>query len=263
MKNYALVTGASSGIGREIALQLAQAGFSLLLVSRNEAELAELSELITQKYDVKSAFLAMDLSLPASAQQVADWCIKNQYPVDILVNNAGYGLWGHFQDIELEGQLNMVSLNISTVVALTYLMLPVLKKATQAYVLNVASTAAYQAVPTLAVYSATKSFVLLFSRAISYELKDTHVSVSCLCPGPTETGFAHRAGLDALKELADKFNIPAEEVAREGITGMFNKKKEIIPGAFNLVSAKAVSFIPKRLVEKVSAGLYDKALKKN
>jgi short-subunit dehydrogenase len=262
MKNYALVTGASSGIGREIALQLAQAGYSLLLVSRNEAELAELGKLIVQKNGVKTAFLAIDLSLPDSAQQVADWCVKNEYPVDILANNAGYGLWGHFDHVELEGQVNMVNLNISTVVALTYLMLPVLKKASQAYVLNVASTAAYQAVPTLAVYAATKSFVLSFSRAISYELKDTNISVSCLCPGPTETGFARRAGMDALKDLAEKFNMPAAEVARKGIKGMFDKKKEIIPGTLNLISAKAVSFIPKRLVEKVSAGLYDKVLKK-
>jgi len=256
MKNYALVTGSSKGIGREISLKLAGLGYPLLLVSRNEAELSRLSASIEEKFKVKTAFLAIDLSIEGSAQKVAAWRESNNYPVQILVNNAGYGLWGDFENIDIGGQLNMINLNINTLVALTHLLLPVLKKEQEAYILNVASTAAYQAVPTLAVYAATKAFVLSFSRAIATELKHTNVSVSCLCPGPTDTGFAERAGLDAIKELAEKFNMTAAEVAETGIKGMFKKKAEIVPGFLNKLSAGAVSFVPKKLVETIAANLY-------
>ena len=256
MKNYALVTGASKGIGREISLKLAALGYPLLLVSRNEGELSRLSASIEERFKVKALFLAIDLAIDGSARNVAAWCTSNNYPVQILINNAGYGLWGDFEKIDVDGQLNMISLNISTLVALTYLLLPILKREQAAYVLNVASTAAYQAVPTLAVYAATKAFVLSFSRAIATELKHTNVSVSCLCPGPTDTGFAERAGMDAIKELAEKFNMSPDEVAKTAIKGMFKRKAEIVPGFLNKLSARAVSFVPKKLVETIAANLY-------
>ncbi|ASU32780.1 hypothetical protein MuYL_0880 [Mucilaginibacter xinganensis] len=256
MKNYALVTGASSGIGREIALQLARLGYSLLLVSRNDAELAELAAFIEKEHQVKALWLAADLSTTIAPQQVADWCEYGSFKIEILINNAGYGLWGNFEDLSLEGQLNMINLNIDAQVALTHLLLPILKKEPQAYILNVASTAAYQAIPTLAVYAATKSFILSFSRALNFELKDTVVSVSCLSPGPTDTHFTRRAGLDALKELADKFNMLPAIVAKAAIHGMFNKKIEIIPGFLNAAGARLVLFLPKRLIEKIIGSVY-------
>jgi short-subunit dehydrogenase len=256
MKNYALVTGASKGIGREIALQLAQSGYSLLLVSRNDADLSALAATIEKDHKVKALWLAVDLSINNGAQQVADWCKEHSFQIDILINNAGYGLWGNFDALNLEAQLNMINLNITAQVALTHLLLPLLKQSQQAYILNVASTAAYQAVPTLAVYAATKSFILSFSRALSYELKGSAVSVSCLSPGPTDTGFSHRAGMDALQELADKFNMPPAVVAGIAIKGMFKKKIEIVPGFLNAAGAKLVSFIPKRLIEKSIGKLY-------
>jgi short-subunit dehydrogenase len=256
MKNYALVTGASKGIGREIALQLAKLGYSLLLVARNNAELSTLAATIENEYKVKALWLAVDLSTGNGPQQVADWCGKESFKIEILVNNAGYGLWGDFDMLDLEAQLNMINLNITAQVALTSLLLPVLKQARQAYILNVASTAAYQAIPTLAVYAATKSFVLSFSRALRYELKDSPISVSCLSPGPTDTGFAHRAGLDALKDLADKFNMEPTAVAKIALNGMFNKKAEIVPGFLNNAGAKLVSFVPKAFIEKMISKLY-------
>jgi short-subunit dehydrogenase len=131
-----------------------------------------------------------------------------------------------------------------------------LRKQKQAFILNVSSTAAYQAVPTLALYAASKAFVLSFSRALRYELKDTNISVSCLCPGPTDTGFAHRAGMDALAELAAKFNMPADEVARIGLKGMFRKKVEIIPGFLNKVSSFGARHLSKAMIERITAGLY-------
>jgi short-subunit dehydrogenase len=256
MKNYALVTGASKGIGREIALQLAQLGYPLLLVSRNDAELSLLAASVERDYKVKALWLAVDLSTNNGAQQVASWCESESFKIGILINNAGYGLWGNFDTLDLEAQLNMISLNVMAQVALTSLLLPLLKQAEQGYILNVASTSAYQAVPTLAVYAATKSFMLSFSRALSYELKDSPVSVSCLSPGPTDTDFTHRAGLDALKDLADKFNMSPTVVAKIALKGMFKKKVEIVPGFLNAAGAKLVVFVPKRFIEKTIGKLY-------
>jgi uncharacterized protein len=256
MENYALITGASKGIGKSIALLLAQKGYSLLLVARSQTELQQLSASIQQEYKVKAQYLAIDLSVPGAAKQVAEWYTGLAVPLSVLVNNAGYGLWGHFDQLGLADQMNMLNLNINAVVELTHYLLPALKSQQQSYILNVASTAAYQAVPTLALYSASKAFILSYSRAIRYELKDTHVSVSCLCPGPTDTGFVVRAGMDAIAHIAEKFNMPPLKVAEIGLKGMFNKKPEIITGFLNRAIAFGSRHFSKALVEKVSAGLY-------
>jgi short-subunit dehydrogenase len=155
----------------------------------------------------------------------------------------------------------MLQLNINALVELTYLLLPILKQQPQSYILNVSSTAAYQAVPTLALYAASKAFVLSFSRALRYELRETTTSVSCLCPGPTDTGFAHRAGMDALAELADKFNMSPQEVAEAGIDGLFDKHAEIIPGLLNRLSAIGARHLNKSLIERITGRLYDKVKK--
>lgn len=256
MEKYALVTGASKGIGRSIALSLARSGYQLLLVARSASELQQLAELIQNDYKVKAFFLPIDLSLANAASEVAKWS-GNQAPgLSVLINNAGYGLWGNFDQLALEAQLNMIQLNINAVIELTHYLLPVLKQQQQAYILNISSTAAYQAVPTLSLYAASKSFVLSYSRALRYELKQTNVAVSCLCPGPTDTGFANRAGLDALADLADKFNMSPEKVAEIGLHGMFRKKAEIIPGFLNKLSAVGTRILPKSLIERITAGLY-------
>ncbi|OOQ56795.1 SDR family NAD(P)-dependent oxidoreductase [Mucilaginibacter pedocola] len=258
LKTYALVTGATSGIGKELATQLAAKGYNVLLVSRSADKLELLSRDLVEQYGVDAKHLAADLSIASSAQTVADWCAASTSSLSILINNAGYGLWGDFAELELPAQLNMLQLNINAVVELSHRLLPLLKQQKQAYILNVASTAAYQAVPTLALYSASKVFVLSYSRALRYELKDTPVSVSCLCPGPTATGFADRAGMSALAELADKFNMQPDEVAASGLKDMFDKKAEIIPGLLNKLSAAGARHLPKALIEKISAGLYDR-----
>jgi short-subunit dehydrogenase len=256
MKEYALITGASKGIGKSIALLLAKKGYNLLLVARSENELEDLSVHIKAQYHVDVSYFLADLSAPGSARRVAEWSESLSAPVSILINNAGYGIWGNFDELALAEQMSIIKVNIDAVVELSYLLLPVLKSQKQAYILNVASTAAYQAVPTLAVYAASKSFVLSFSRALRYELKDTSVSVSCMCPGPTDTGFAHRAGMDALADLAAKFNMTPDDVAAIGISGMFNKKTEIVPGFLNKLSAVAAKHSPKAFIERVTAGLY-------
>jgi short-subunit dehydrogenase len=256
MNEYALITGASKGIGKSMALLLAQKGYKLLLVARDETDLQALCSLIETDYKVKAVYLKADLSQPGAASVISNWVTGLSVPLAVLVNNAGYGLWGNFDELDLEAQIAMIQVNINAVVALSYYLLPALKSRKQAYVLNVSSTAAYQAVPTLAIYAASKAFILSWSRALRYELKDTPVSVSCLCPGPTDTGFAHRAGMDALAELAAKFNMTPDEVARVGIKGMFNKKAEVIPGFLNKVSAVGATHGPKAFIERITAGLY-------
>ena len=188
----ALITGASRGIGRELALGLAQRGYDLLLVARSESQLQALAQEAQTKHQRKAHVLALDLTLPDAAQ-VAAWA-GQQAPsgLAVLVNNAGYGLWGRFEKQPLPEQLNMLQLNLNLPVQLTYALLPQLRQAGKGYILNVASTAAYQAVPSLTVYAASKAFLLSFSRGLRYELKDSGISVTCLSPGATTTDFGNR-----------------------------------------------------------------------
>ncbi|GAA4212889.1 SDR family oxidoreductase [Pedobacter jeongneungensis] len=253
---YAMVTGASKGIGRSMAVALAKRKINLLLVARSADELHGLQNDIKKKYGVEVDILSIDLSLPQSPKEVTDWVNAKNYAVYILINNAGYGLWGKFAALDLTAQLEMCQLNMNTVTSLCHLLLPILSKEKEAYILNVSSTAAYQAVPTLAIYSATKAFILSFTRALRFELKNTGVSVSCLSPGPVDTGFASRAGLDAFSKMAEKFNMQPDEVAEIAIKGMFNKKSEIIPGFTNIISVYANRILPKGFIEKMAAGIY-------
>ena len=257
MDQYALITGASKGIGKSIATELAGLGYKLMLVARSEAELKSLAGQLQQEYKITAKYLAIDLSAENAVSDVANWCKSQTSSLNILINNAGYGLWGNFEQLAIADQLNMLQLNVNAVVALTHHLLPVLKTQKQSYVLNIASTAAYQALPTLAVYAASKAFTLSYSRALRFELQDSTVSVSCLCPGPTETGFASRAGMDALTALAEKFNTPPQAVAAAGLKGMFNKKAEIIPGFVNKISAIGSTLLPKSLIESISARLFN------
>lgn len=257
MSSFALVTGASNGIGKSIAFSLARRKYNLLLVARSESRLKEIADSLSKTYLVEVSYLALDLSEAGSAQKVKDWCDKNSYHVSILVNNAGYGLWGDFDRLSLHDQMNMLQLNVITLVELTYHLLPVMKQEKAAYILNVSSTAAYQAVPTLALYSASKAFVLSFTRALRFELKNA-VSVSCLSPGPVNTNFIDRAGLSSMKAKAEKFGMQPDEVAEIALKGMFEHKAEIIPGLLNVLSAAFTRVLPKKLVEKVAAGLYKK-----
>ena len=259
--SYALVTGASRGIGRAIALQLAQRGYDLLLVARSEAQLMALAQEISQQHQRQAQVLALDLAAPGAAETVAAWATGQTEQLAVLVNNAGYGLWGRFEQLNLAEQQNMLQLNMALPVALTHALLPALHRVPKAFVLNVASTAAYQAVPSLALYAASKAFLLSFSRGLRYELKTTNVSVTCLSPGATTTSFADRAGMGAeLQATANKVSMTAEAVAEFAVAGLLAGEAEIIPGMFNKVSASLTSIVPKGIVEKVAAGIYEKYL---
>ncbi|MNX83363.1 putative oxidoreductase [compost metagenome] len=150
----------------------------------------------------------------------------------------------------------MMQLNMNVVVELSHLLIPILSQEKQAYILNISSTAAYQAVPTLAVYSATKAFVLCFTRALRFELAQTSISVTCFSPGPVDTGFAARAGLNPFNKMAEKFNMQPDEVAKMAVKAMFSKKSEVIPGFTNIISVYANRVLPKAFIEKTAAGIY-------
>jgi len=255
-KPYALITGASKGIGKSIVYELAKQGYPLLLVARNGEELKALSDDIHVKYGVNVSFLSIDLSINGASLKVTDWIKMNNYPVGFLINNAGYGLWGDFSQSSLTDQLAMMQLNMNVIVELSHLLIPILSQEKQAYILNISSTAAYQAVPTLAVYSATKAFVLSFTRALRFELAQTPISVTCFSPGPVDTGFAARAGLDPFNKMAQKFNMQPDEVAKIALKAMFSKKSEVIPGFTNIISVYANRILPKAFIEKTAAGIY-------
>lgn len=256
--DYALITGASKGIGKAIAEELAARGFNILLVARSGDLLQQVTGEITSRYRIKADYLALDLSAAGAGQQVFDWCRDKQYSVRVLVNNAGYGLSGPFEKYPLSDHLNMMQLNMTTLVSLTRLFLPELNKGPRAYILNIASSAAYQAVPKLSLYAATKSFVLAFSRGLHQELRGGPVSVTCISPGSTDTDFPSRAqiGEKGLK-AAKKLNMTPAAVASIAVKSMLAGKAEVITGFVNKLGAVMAWLLPKTLVERTAMKIYD------
>ena len=258
MMEYALITGASKGIGRAIARELASRGFNVLLVARSEHLLQQLSAEVGSRFNVKTDYLALDLSTADAPQNVCDWCRARGYAISILVNNAGYGLSGSFEKYPLSEHLNMMQLNMSTMVGMTRLLLPELHQRQKAYILNVASSAAYQAVPKLTLYAATKAFVLAFSRGLHQELHHTTVSVTCVSPGATDTDFPQRAQLgEKGMKTAEKFNMTPEAVATLAVKGMLAGKAEIITGFINKLGAAMAWLLPKTMVERTAMKIYE------
>ncbi len=254
---FALVTGASKGIGKAIALELAAKGFDLLLVARSEEQLKEVKNEIEAKHR-RAEYLVLDLSTPNAAQQVFDWTKQNGFAVSALVNNAGYGMSGSFESYPLDQHLNMLNLNCAVLVQLCYLFLPELKKQPQAYILNIASSAAYQPVPYLSLYAASKALVLRFSRGLRYELRKGPVSVTCVCPGVTDTGFNARAkvGPKALK-TAQKVMMTSEAVGKAAVDAMLAKRKEVLIGAINKLGGFAAWLLPQAVLEKGAGNIYE------
>lgn len=255
---FALITGASKGIGKAMAFELAASGYNLALVARSEDLLKQAAEEIQTKYKVEVRYLALDLSSLPAAQQVFDWSQQQRLDVSILVNNAGYGLSGAFESYPLEQHVNMLQVNCTTLVQLTYLFLPQLKKQSQAYILNIASSAAYQAVPYLSLYAGSKALVLQFSRGLRHELRRTNVSVTCISPGATDTEFNDRAkvGPKALK-AAKKIIMTPDAVGKVAIESMFKKKSEVVVGLVNKLGGFLSWLLPKKMVETTTANLYE------
>ena len=258
--NYALITGASKGIGKEMALELASRKCNLVLVARSEDALDKLSTEIKTLHGVECSYVLADLTDQQGIDKVVQLIEEKKLPINILINNAGYGLWGSLEKTELSATKDMMQINMMTPVELSYRMIPIMKASgQQSYILNVASTAAYQAVPTLAVYSASKAFMVLFTRGLRLELKNENISVTCLSPGTTETNFMNAAGMTASPSIikkASKVIMKADVVAKFAIDGMFAKKNEIIPGWLNKISVAMTYFVAKALTEKIAADIY-------
>jgi short-subunit dehydrogenase len=254
--SYALVTGSSGGIGKAIAIELAKRGNNLLLIARSETELAKVKQKLAP-YKVLVEYLPIDLALPDANAVVMKWIRENRYGISILVNNAGAGVWGNFLAVSLERQLNVMQLNMSTLVSLTYLIVPLLQEQEHSYVLNVASIGAYCPSPKMSVYVATKAFVLLFSKSLRSELKESSVSVSCLSPGPVDTGFLEKANMhEKLKRMTRQYGMTPQRIAEIGVKGMFNKRKEIIPGFMSKIIVWAAWLFPESWNTKVAAHIY-------
>ena len=254
---HALITGASKGIGKCIAEELAMRGYNLLLTSRSEELLKEVSSHLSHTYNVVVNYLVVDLSNHKSVEQLYLWCKSNNFNVNILVNNAGYGLSGKFEKYPLEQNLDMMQVNMVSPIQLCHLLLPILRNQTKSYILNVASSAAYQPVPGLSIYAASKSFILNFSRGLRQELKNSNVSVSCVCPGPTDTDFIIRAnvGQRGLK-VAHRVNLSPQRVAKIAINGMFAGKAEIVTGFRNKISVFFAWLLPKSILEHIAQRIY-------
>ena len=258
MQEYALITGASKGIGKAIASELASKGFNILLVARSEELLEKAANEITSRYRVKADWLALDLAQAEAPQNVYDWCRAKGYTVQALINNAGYGLSGPFDKYPLEQHWNMMQLNMQTVVGMVRLFLPEMSTLKRAYILNIASSAAYQAVPKMSLYAATKAFVLAFSRGLHQELAGGPVSVTCVSPGATDTDFPNRAQVGAKgMKAAEKFNMAPDVVASIAVKGMLAGRSEVITGFINKLGAAMAWLLPKSVVEKTAMKLYE------
>lgn len=244
-----LITGASFGIGYELAKIFAKEKYNLILVARNLEKLNQIKDEL-QNPDIQIFTIQKDLSYPNSPKELFDEINKKGLEIDILINNAGFGLLGSFVELDLQTQLDMIQLNITSLVHLTYLVLPQMIAKNSGKIMNVASTAAFQPGPNMAVYYATKAFVLSFSEALYAELKSKGITVTALCPGPTRTEFQKRARMENINLERSKL-IPymsAEKVAQIGYDGLMKGKRVVIPGLLNKTGTKLVKIFPKSFV---------------
>jgi uncharacterized protein len=242
---YALITGASSGIGLELATIMAAKGHHLILVARREDVLQALKVKLEKQYNVLVEVVAADLSKPGQAQVLYEHCTNHQLVVNCLINNAGYGDYGKFDSDKLETYQNMLQLNIMVLTELTALFLGGMKKRKSGRILNVGSIAAFQPGPNLAVYAASKAYVMQFTEALSFELRGTGVSATLLSPGVTETGFVSRANMGAAANAKNGL-MTANAVAAAGYSAMMAGKLNTIPGWKNQILAFGSKTMPSR-----------------
>jgi short-subunit dehydrogenase len=256
-KMTALVTGASGGIGEELARLFAADGHDLVLVARSRDKLARLAAELEAKHGVAAHVLASDLARAESPQEIFDQLRGGGVEVDALVNNAGFGSYGLFAETDPESELDLLRVNVVALTHLTKLFLPGMLARRRGYVMQVASTAAFQPGPLMAVYYASKAYVLSLSEALANECAGTGVVVSALCPGPTETGFVAAAGMEQSK-LFDRGAMTARDVAAEGYRGLLAGKAVVIPGFRNSLVARTVGMMPRGLVTRVVRGIQEK-----
>lgn len=260
MSQTVLITGASGGIGYELACLFARNGHTPVLVARSETALRQLAQKLVQEYGVTPYVSVRDLTDPAAPGLLYEELQQAGYKVDILVNNAGFAEYGMFNEIDTRPQLDMIQVNVAALVHLTRLFLPHMVERGSGRVLNVASIAAFQPGPLMAVYYATKAFVLSFSEALANELKGSGVTVTALCPGPTATGFEARAKLGTSKLFKGGIAVmDAAAVARCGYEGLWKGTTLVIPGFSNRVLVNLVRFFPRKMVAAIARMAQEKA----
>ena len=253
--NYTLITGASKGIGKAIAIEAASRSMNLLLVARSKELLEKLAEELSAKNVSVKIFVA-DLFDPATPEKIFQYAKANGINVNMLANNAGMGYYGNFEDCALSKHLEIMHLNMDACVNLAYTFLKNSDATQRRYILNTVSTGAYQPVPTMAIYSATKSFMLSFSRALREELKKKNVYVTALCPGGTYSEFFDAAQMAKVIEKNAQFMMTADKVAKVGIQGVMKNKSVVIPGIVNKVGALASKLTPHDIVVPMAGNIF-------
>ncbi len=247
----ALITGASSGIGAALARVFAGHGHDVILVARRQDRLEALASELSSSFKVRATCITADLADPSGPRRVYDAVADERLDVDYLVNNAGVGLYGKFAVTDLHAELAMIQLNVTSLVELTKRFLPAMVQRRRGRILNVASTAAFVPGPWMSIYYATKAFVLSFSGAIDYELEPSGITVTTLCPGPTQSEFKVRAGSERSR-LFEAFVMDASTVARAGYDGMMRGKTVVVPGARNKLIPIAARFVPRGVIAALS-----------
>jgi short-subunit dehydrogenase len=253
---YTLITGASKGIGKHIAIECAEMGMNLILVARSMHLLEELKKEITNKVNVDIRLLSADLFKEGSAAEIYDWCSREKLQLDKLVNNAGISAWGNFENLSLTKKKQLMHINVTVVVEMIHLFLPDLLKQPQAYILNVGSIASYMPIPYMAIYGGSKSFVYSYSLALRNELKKTNVSVTCLNPGPTKTELVITAGMKDVEGWKTMFEMNPQSVARAGVLAMLNKKASIVPGWSNKLTVFLSRMLPSSIMLDNTAAIF-------
>lgn len=253
---FTLITGASGGIGHDLAILAAADGKNMVLVARSAEKLEQLAETIRENNKVEVITIAVDLSDETGLNALISEITKRDIQIDTLINNAGFGDFGDFSKADLAKNLQMIRLNIMAVTQLSHFVLQGMLKDGKGKIMNVASTAAFMPGPGMAVYYASKAYVLSFSEALTRELKGTGITVTALCPGPTDTDFASSAGLG--KSLMHRMLPPATSmaVAKAGYKALMGGKAIEIPGFVNKLSAMAPSFSPRSMVRNMIYGIH-------
>ena len=248
-KPATLITGASAGLGAEFARQCAERGERVVLVARRRDRLEQLAAEIGG-----AEVIVADLSEPGAATKVVAEAMTRDLWIRTLINNAGFGLIGQFEELSLARQLEMIDLNVRTLTNLSFVVLNDMRLRGEGAILNVASTAAFQPGPKMAVYFATKAYVLSFTEALHEELKPHGIKVSCLCPGPTRTEFGEVAGFGG-NGLFERTAMEAPAVVAAGLAGLDQNRAVVVPGLVNKIGAASTRFAPRSVVRRIAGAI--------
>lgn len=251
MEGYALITGATSGIGLEIALNFARDGINLILVSRTESKLLEIKEKVERDHNIKAMILVKDLTVEEAPDEIYEAVKAEGLRVDYLINNAGFGTFGRLKDTDMECEKDLVKLNVLSLLQMNKLFIPDMVERHFGYVMNVASLAAFMPGPVMANYYASKAYVLSLSEAMHEELWKEGVKVTALCPGPVKTGFQERAKMKKT-DAAKSFLMEAKKVADAAYLGLWRGKAIVVPGTFEKVVPILTKIFPRSLVRKAA-----------